>query len=103
LNSLCFRQLKDILPKKAGIDLVDRLLKVKFGEKNIKIVVLLDPNFPDYLFAFLSVPDILNIYALSTELQVQSPLPKLTLISKSTGLFGWAGSTGFLHNSGIIQ
>lgn len=66
-----------------------------FGEKNIKVIVSLDLQFPDYLFGFTNVPDILNIHALSTKLNVKSPLPKLNIVHKSTGQFGWAGSTGY--------
>jgi hypothetical protein len=62
----------------------------------MKTIILLDPKTPHYLYGLVSIPDYLNIYTLSKELNVQSPVEKLILVPKATGEFGWEGSTGFL-------
>ena len=78
--------------------LADLIVTLFFMLKNFRGMINYCKEWDPMDVPVFNMPDLLNIYMLSEALGVRSPVPKFPLINwKSSGVFGWAGSTQFFN------
>jgi hypothetical protein len=103
-SELLHKLLKKHVPKTVSLVLTDTILPFFLMEHNYSCMV----NYSTYWSSDLSkvsarsLPDLLNIYRLSSIFGIRSPVAKLPFINdKSEGIFGWAGSKGFFEAASV--
>lgn len=98
-------RLRVFLSRKQGIVLADRVIKLYFLERNIKIIIINEKGWPLLDVASFIVPDLFMIWELSSKLGVESPVPKLPLVDVgpdgARNKFGWEGSIDFCKAAAI--
>jgi hypothetical protein len=91
-----------------SLRLADILYRVYFLERNIKLLIDYNIEWPNLRFAGHTVAELLMIWVLSKKLNVTSPIPKIPFVdpgapSNSEGPFGWEGSKGFIEASHLSR